>query len=64
MMIEPQKLDYISSDYDPPAIIAKFHDQDKTIEFPVQKVSVSQTVYFLKSQIIFLLRLLKQRSTL
>ncbi|XP_044261128.1 transcription-associated protein 1 [Tribolium madens] len=38
MMIEPQKLDYVSSDYDPPAIIAKFYDQDKTIEFPVQKI--------------------------
>lgn len=37
-MIEPQKLDYVSSDYDPPAIIAKFYDQDRTIEFPVQKV--------------------------
>jgi hypothetical protein len=38
MMIEPQKLDYVSSDFDPPAIIAKFHEQNKTIEFPVQKV--------------------------
>lgn len=40
MMIEPQKLDYICSDFDPPAIIANFHDQDKPVEFPVQKVRI------------------------
>lgn len=38
MMIEPQKLDYVSSDYDPPAIVAKFVDQDRAIDFPVQRV--------------------------
>ncbi|XP_049825027.1 transcription-associated protein 1 isoform X2 [Aethina tumida] len=38
MMIEPQKLDYVASDYDPPAIIAQFHDQEQAIEFPVQKI--------------------------
>ncbi|KAF5284945.1 hypothetical protein FQA39_LY16900 [Lamprigera yunnana] len=38
MMIEPQKLDYMTSDYDPPAIIAIFHDQQHAIEFPVEKV--------------------------
>lgn len=38
MMIEPQKLDYVSSDFDPPAILARFHDQDYAIEFPVSKV--------------------------
>ncbi|CAH0549746.1 unnamed protein product, partial [Brassicogethes aeneus] len=38
MMIEAQRLEYISSDYDPPAILAKFEERDQTIEFPVQKV--------------------------
>lgn len=38
MMIEPQKLEYVTTDYDPPAIIAHFHDQKQSIEFPVQKV--------------------------
>lgn len=39
MMIEPQKLDYVASDFDPPAILAKFSDQEEPIEFPVSKVS-------------------------
>lgn len=39
MMIEPQKLDYVSSDYDPPSILARFRDQNEPIEFPVVKVS-------------------------
>lgn len=38
MMIEPQRLDYVSSDYDPPAIVAKFAEQEHVIEFPVQKI--------------------------
>lgn len=38
MMIEPQKLEYISTDYDPPSIIALFHEQQHAIEFPVEKV--------------------------
>ncbi|KAG5864322.1 hypothetical protein JTB14_004435 [Gonioctena quinquepunctata] len=38
MMIEPQKLEYVSTDFDPPAILARFHDQDQPIEFPVSKV--------------------------
>lgn len=38
MMIEPQKLEYINQDYDPPAILAHFQDQQQSIEFPVQKV--------------------------
>lgn len=38
MMIEPQKLDYVSTDYDPPSIIAYFQDQVNSIEFPVEKV--------------------------
>lgn len=37
-MIEPQKLDYVDTDYDAPAVVAKFHDQSKPVEFPVQKV--------------------------
>lgn len=39
MMIEPQKLDYVASDLDPPAILSRFRDQDDPIEFPVSKVS-------------------------
>lgn len=38
MMIEPQKLDYVSTDYDPPSILAHFHDQSQPIEFPVEKI--------------------------
>uniref|UniRef100_A0A1Y1MXI9 FAT domain-containing protein n=3 Tax=Photinus pyralis TaxID=7054 RepID=A0A1Y1MXI9_PHOPY len=38
MMIEPQKLEYTTTDYDPPAIIVVFHDQKHAIEFPVEKV--------------------------
>lgn len=38
MMIEPQKLEYISQDYDPPSIVAHFQEQQQSIEFPVQKV--------------------------
>lgn len=37
-MIEPQKLEYVTTDYDPPAIIAHFQDQQQSIEFPVHKV--------------------------
>nr|CAH7738958.1 unnamed protein product [Callosobruchus chinensis] len=38
MMTEPQKLEYISSDFDPPAMLAKFHNQEESIEFPVSKI--------------------------
>ncbi|CAH1997935.1 unnamed protein product [Acanthoscelides obtectus] len=38
MMTEPQKLEYISSDFDPPAILAKFHNLEQTIDFPVSKI--------------------------
>lgn len=38
MMIEPQKLDYVTWDQEPPAIVASFRDQEKSIDFPVQKV--------------------------
>ncbi|VEN46895.1 unnamed protein product, partial [Callosobruchus maculatus] len=38
MMTEPQKLEYISSDFDPPAILARFHNQDESIDFPVSKI--------------------------
>ncbi|XP_072379030.1 transcription-associated protein 1 [Diabrotica undecimpunctata] len=38
MMIEPQRLDYVSTDFDPPAILARFHDHYQEIEFPVSKV--------------------------
>ncbi|CAG9767854.1 unnamed protein product [Ceutorhynchus assimilis] len=38
MMIEPQKLEYVSSDFDPPAILARFDDYEKIVEFPVAKV--------------------------
>lgn len=38
MMIEPQKLEYVNEDYDPPSIIAHFQEQQQPIEFPVQKV--------------------------
>ncbi|XP_057664226.1 transcription-associated protein 1 [Diorhabda carinulata] len=38
MMIEPQKLDYVSTEFDPPAILARFNDQYQEIEFPVSKV--------------------------
>ncbi|KAJ8954217.1 hypothetical protein NQ318_005812 [Aromia moschata] len=38
MMIEPQKLDFISSDFDPPAILARFNYQEQPIEFPVSKI--------------------------
>lgn len=41
MMIEPQKLDYVSSDFDPPAILAKFLDQEYPIQFPVSKVIIN-----------------------
>ncbi|CAG9853589.1 unnamed protein product [Phyllotreta striolata] len=38
MMIEPQKLEYVSTEFDPPSILAKFNDQEQEIEFPVSKV--------------------------
>ncbi|CAH1110190.1 unnamed protein product [Psylliodes chrysocephalus] len=38
MMIEPQKLEYVSTEFDPPAILARFNDQEHEIEFPVSKV--------------------------
>uniref|UniRef100_A0AAR5Q8F1 FAT domain-containing protein n=1 Tax=Dendroctonus ponderosae TaxID=77166 RepID=A0AAR5Q8F1_DENPD len=38
MMIEPQKLEFISSDFDPPAILARFDDYLKPVEFPVAPV--------------------------
>lgn len=38
MMIEPQKLEYISSDQAPPAVIAYFREQQNSINFPVEKV--------------------------
>ncbi|KAF7269505.1 transcription-associated protein Nipped-A isoform X2 [Rhynchophorus ferrugineus] len=38
MIIEPQKLEYISSDFDPPAILAKFDSYQQNVEFPVAKV--------------------------
>ncbi|KAF5288689.1 hypothetical protein FQR65_LT11954 [Abscondita terminalis] len=38
MMIEPQKLEYATNEYEPPAIIALFHEQQHAIEFPVEKV--------------------------
>ncbi|KAL3270789.1 hypothetical protein HHI36_021313 [Cryptolaemus montrouzieri] len=38
MMIEPQKLEYVSSDYDPPAILVRFNEYPQMVEFPVQKV--------------------------
>lgn len=38
MMIEPQKLDYVSTDYEPPAIVAYFQDQPQSIDFTVEKV--------------------------
>ncbi|XP_060534319.1 transcription-associated protein 1 [Cylas formicarius] len=38
MMIEPQRLDYIASEHDPPAIWAKFDSYEQSIEFPVTKV--------------------------
>lgn len=37
-MIEPQKLEYVSSDFDPPAILARFDDYQQNVEFPVAKV--------------------------
>ncbi|XP_066149283.1 transcription-associated protein 1 isoform X2 [Euwallacea fornicatus] len=38
MMIEPQKLEYVCSDFDPPAILARFDHYEKTVEFPVAQV--------------------------
>lgn len=38
MMIEPQKLEYVSSDFDPPAILVRFNEYQQSTEFPVQKV--------------------------
>ncbi|XP_017777683.1 PREDICTED: transformation/transcription domain-associated protein isoform X2 [Nicrophorus vespilloides] len=38
MMIEPQKLEYVDTDYEPPAILAQFHDHTQQVEFPVEKV--------------------------
>ncbi|XP_050299225.1 transcription-associated protein 1 isoform X2 [Anthonomus grandis grandis] len=38
MMIEPQKLEYVSSDFDPPAILARFDDYQQAVQFPVAKV--------------------------
>ncbi|KAI4454767.1 ataxia telangiectasia mutated atm -related [Holotrichia oblita] len=38
MMIEPQKLEYVSSDQAPPAVIAYFREQQNCIKFPVEKV--------------------------
>lgn len=40
MMIEPQKLNYVGPDYDPPAIITLFYDHKHAIEFPVDKVTI------------------------
>lgn len=78
MMIEPQKLDYVSSDFDPPAILSRFRDQDDPIEFPVSKVSnqfliqnrqllkiLCIVIYLIIEYIFFYcFRLLKQRSML
>lgn len=44
MMIEPQKLEYISTDQDPPAVIAYFREQQNCIEFPVEKVNLNRNV--------------------
>lgn len=38
MMIEPQRLEYVSSDFDPPAILAKFDHYQQNVEFPVAQV--------------------------
>nr|XP_022907724.1 transformation/transcription domain-associated protein [Onthophagus taurus] len=38
MLTEPQKLEYIGSDQDVPAILAHFKEQHKSIEFPVSKI--------------------------
>ena len=38
MMTEPQKLEYIDYDYDPPSIVAQFDNQLNAIDFPVAKV--------------------------
>lgn len=46
MMIEPQKLEYVSTEFDPPAILARFNDQEHEIEFPVSKVSCKINVLF------------------
>lgn len=38
MMIEPQKLDYVSSDFAPPAIVARFDEYQETVHFPIAPV--------------------------
>ncbi|XP_030767739.1 transcription-associated protein 1 [Sitophilus oryzae] len=38
MIVEPQHLDYVSSDFDPPAILTRFDDYQQSVEFPVAKV--------------------------
>lgn len=38
MMIEPQRLEYVSTDFDAPAILTRFHDQTGDVEFPVDKI--------------------------
>ncbi|KAK9874414.1 hypothetical protein WA026_002761 [Henosepilachna vigintioctopunctata] len=38
MMIEPQKLDYVSSDHNPPSIQVRFNDYPQKVDFPVQKL--------------------------
>lgn len=44
MMIEPQRLEYVSSDFDPPAILAKFDHYQQNVEFPVAQVG-SRSLY-------------------
>ncbi|KAL7293008.1 hypothetical protein TKK_0013455 [Trichogramma kaykai] len=38
MMIEPQKLEYNDRETNSPAIVARFHEPHKLIDFPVEKV--------------------------
>lgn len=45
MMIEPQRLEYVSSEFEPPSIQARFHDQEQPIQLPVSKVRLSKVKY-------------------